>query len=63
MAAHTNKNGDWVDTRARETYVSYLLHFFLITLFLHLIFLTFLSPNQSVGKLPGAVKGHTRWQL
>jgi len=60
MATHTNKNGDWIDIRARETYVGYLFNFFSIYLFLHLIFLTFLSPNHHVGKLPRVVEGQTR---
>jgi len=28
MANHTNKNGAWVDTHSRETYVSLFLQFF-----------------------------------
>jgi len=28
MATHTNKKGEWVDTRSRETYVSLFLQFF-----------------------------------
>ena len=30
MATHTNKKGEWVDNRARETYVSYSFNFFYI---------------------------------
>ena len=34
MATHTNKKDDWVDTRARETYVSYCFKFFNFFIFL-----------------------------
>ena len=30
MATHTNKKGEWVDSRARETYVSYSFNLFYI---------------------------------
>jgi len=30
MTTHTNKKGEWVDSRVRETYVSYSFNFFYI---------------------------------